>query len=76
MKKPSILSKLKLENLLPFHELGMDVDSDQCRELGKKLKKFYFGFSAVSPETIFVYLMVNFNGFFLLIFAFQFSCYD
>lgn len=66
MKKPSILSKLKLENLLPFHELGMDVDSDQCRELGKKLKKFYFGFSAVSPETIFVYLMVNFNGFFFI----------
>lgn len=58
MKKPSILSKLKLEYALPFHELGIDVDSDQGREMGKQLRKFYFGFSSLSVETIFVYLMV------------------
>lgn len=52
------MSKLKLENALPIHELGLDVDNTQCREMGKELKKFYFGFSAVSTETVLVYLMV------------------
>lgn len=58
MKKPTLLSKLKLEYALPFDELGIDVDSQQCRDMGKQLKKFYFGYSALSVETIFVYLMV------------------
>lgn len=58
MKKPSLMSKLKLEYALPFHELEVDFDSDQAREMGKQLKKFYFGYSSLSVETIFVYLMV------------------
>ncbi|XP_055320705.1 esterase B1-like [Sitodiplosis mosellana] len=58
MKKPSLLQKLKLEYTLPFHELDVDFDSDQAREMGKQLKKFYFGYSAISVETIFVYLMI------------------
>lgn len=52
------MSKLKLEYALPFHELEVDFDSDQAREMGKQLKKFYFGYSSLSVETIFVYLMV------------------
>lgn len=68
MKKPSLLSKLKIEYLLPFQELGFDLESEQTREIGKKLKKFYFGFSAISPETVFVYLMVKdiFDFFFVI----------
>lgn len=58
MKKPSILTKLKLEYALPFHETGVDPDSEQNREMGVDLKKFYFGYSSLSVETIFVYLMV------------------
>lgn len=58
MKKPSILTKLKLEYALPFHETGLDPDSEQNREMGIDLKKFYFGYSSLSVETIFVYLMV------------------
>lgn len=60
LKKPSLMSKLKLEYALPFHELDLDVDSEQGREMGKQLKKFYFGYSSLSVETIFVYLMVFF----------------
>lgn len=59
MRKPSILSKIKLEYLLPLYELGLDVDSEQCRIMGEELKKFYFGYSAVSAETVLVYLMVR-----------------
>lgn len=58
MKKPSILKKLKLEYALPFHETGLDPDSEQIRQMGIDLKKFYFGYSTLSVETIFVYLMV------------------
>lgn len=58
MKKPSILTKLKLEYALPFHETGLDPDSEQNREMGIDLKKFYFGYSSISVQTIFVYLMV------------------
>lgn len=61
MKKPSLISKLKLEYALPFTDLGIDVDSQQCRDMGKQLKKFYFGYSALSVETIFVYLMVIYD---------------
>lgn len=52
------MSKIRLEYALPTHELGLDVESAQCREMGEQLKKFYFGFSALSIETVFVYLMV------------------
>lgn len=72
MKKPSLLSKLKLHYVLPFHELGVDFDCEEAQELGKQLKKFYFGYSDISVETILVYLMVRFiifYGFFLKIFV-------
>lgn len=59
MKKPNILAKLKMEYLLPIFELDLDSESEQCRAMGRELKKFYFGYSAISVETIFVYLMVN-----------------
>lgn len=58
MKKPSILSKLKLEYALPFHETGLDPDGEQNHEMGVDLKKFYFGYSALTVDTILVYLMV------------------
>lgn len=53
------MSKLKLEYLLPIFELNLDVESEQCREMAIELKKFYFGYSSVSPETVLVYLMVS-----------------
>lgn len=59
MKKPALLPKLKLEYTLPLKELGIDFDSQQSRDMGKQLKKFYFGYSTLSAETIFVYLMVR-----------------
>lgn len=52
------MSKIRLEYALPIQELGIDVNSMQVNELGKQLKKFYFGFSALSLETVLVYLMV------------------
>lgn len=60
MKKPSTLSKINLAYTLPLHDLGVDVESEQGHEMGKQLKKFYFGYSALSVETIFVYLMVGY----------------
>lgn len=62
MKKPSTLAKINLAYTLPLHELGIDVGDDVGYEMGKQLKKFYFGFSTVSVETIFVYLMVRFTA--------------
>lgn len=59
MKKPSILSKINLGYLLPIFELGLDVDSEQCHQMAEELRKFYFGFSTVSAETVMVYLMVR-----------------
>lgn len=59
MRKPSTLAKIRLEYLLPIFELNLDAESDKCREMANELKKFYFGYSSVSPETILVYLMVN-----------------
>lgn len=52
------MSKVRLEYALPIDELGIDVDSTQAHEMGKQMKQFYFGFSALSIETVFVYLMV------------------
>lgn len=59
MRKPSILTKMNLAYLLPIFELGLDVESEQCRQMADELQKFYFGFSPVSAETILVYLMVR-----------------
>lgn len=52
------MSKVRLEYALPIDELNIDVESSQAQEMGKQLKKFYFGFSALSIETVMVYLMV------------------
>lgn len=52
------MSKVRLEYALPIDELDIEVDSSQAQEMGKQLKKFYFGFSALSIETVMVYLMV------------------
>lgn len=59
MKKPSTLAKINLAYALPFHDLGVNVESEQGHEMGKQLRKFYFGYSTLSVETIFVYLMVG-----------------
>lgn len=56
MKKPSNISKFKLEDLVP---LGFDVKSEKAIEIGKQLKDFYFGYTDLRPETILVYLMVR-----------------
>lgn len=55
------MSKIRLENALPITELGIDVESSHALEMGEQLKKFYFGFSALSMETLLVYLMVIWN---------------
>lgn len=56
------MSKIRLEYALPIHELNIDVDSAQVCEMGKQLKQFYFGFSALSIETVLVYLMVIYTN--------------
>lgn len=59
MKKPSTLKKVNLANAVPFQELGLNTDSEKCQELGQSIKKFYFGFSSLSADTIWTYLMVG-----------------
>lgn len=59
MKKPSTLKKINLANAVPFQELGLNADSEQCQQLGDSIKKFYFGFSSLSADTIWTYLMVG-----------------
>lgn len=61
MKKPSVQKKIDLACAIPFHEFGMDSESEQCQKLGQLLKKFYFGFAPLSADTIYTYLMVRFN---------------
>lgn len=58
MKDPKALPTLKLEHVLPIHEFGVSIDESRCQEVAKQLKQFYFGFSKLSAETIFTYLMV------------------
>lgn len=58
MRKPNHLLKAKFEDLVPFHELGLDVESEKAIEIGQQLKDFYFGFTDLTPETVLVYLMV------------------
>lgn len=59
MKKPSTLKKINLANAVPFQEFGLDPDGKKCQELGQSMKKFYFGFSSISADTIWTYLMVG-----------------
>lgn len=58
MKKPNDLNKTNLANTLPFYEFGLDPDNEECQELGEALRKFYFGYTPISKETIWTYLMV------------------
>lgn len=58
MKKPSTLKKVNLANAVPFQEFGLNAESEICQELGESIKKFYFGFSSLSADTIWTYLMV------------------
>lgn len=58
MKKPTTLPKVKLEYMVPLFELGLDVDSEKAKQLGKLIKNYYFGYTDLKPETILVYIMV------------------
>lgn len=59
MKKPSTLKKINLANAVPFYEFGLTPDDEKCQALGRQIKKFYFGFSPISGDTIWTYLMVG-----------------
>lgn len=59
MRKPSTLKKIDMANAVPFHEFGLSPDSERCQTLGDSLKKFYFGYSPISGDTIWTYLMVG-----------------
>lgn len=58
MERPHLIPQIKLEYALPYHEFNVQPDSVQCQEMAKRLKKFYFGYSSLSIETLMVYLMV------------------
>lgn len=58
LKDSSNLSNLKFEYVLPFNELGLEVDSPQCRTMGEKLRKFYFGYTPLNTDSLSVYSMV------------------
>lgn len=52
-------SDVKLEYTLAFLDSGVDVEViPQYQEIAEHLKKFYFGYSKLSVETILIYLMV------------------
>lgn len=65
MKEKDELSKVNLEYTLPYHEFGIKVDDIQCQDIAKQVKKFYFGFSDLSVDTLPVYLMVTEFGLFI-----------
>lgn len=57
-KDPRILKELgNCEYIVPL-EFGLNRESDQCIELGKKIKEFYFGDKEPSEDTIFQYTEV------------------
>lgn len=59
VRKPDILKKLNFKYIMPHEELGIDLDSDKCEEFGESVRKFYFGYSKLSMQTILVYMMVS-----------------
>lgn len=58
LESPYKVSDIKLETTIPHQEFNIDIDSEQCRAMAKQLKKFYFGYSSLTLETILVYCKV------------------
>lgn len=61
MKEAKTLNSIDLANAVPFQEFGFDPRCDCCQKLGQSMKRFYFGFSPISGNTIGTYLMVSSN---------------
>lgn len=57
-KNPKALEIASLAKAVPYLEFGLDADDKKCHELGEVLKKFYFGYTAISKRTIWTFLMV------------------
>lgn len=55
---------LKLEKILsfilPFHELGKDVDENQCRETADQITNFYQKYMMEKDDKMSLYLLVTF----------------
>jgi hypothetical protein len=60
MAKPAVLKKYnsQFELLVPRH---LTEDPDKGREISQKIKKFYFGDTPISQETLFQYVDVSTN---------------
>lgn len=42
-KEPQIIQEDNLKSALGLQELNIDIEGEECRELSRKMKKFYFG---------------------------------
>lgn len=57
-KHPQIIQEDNLKSALALQELNVDTDSEECRELTKKLKEFYFGCIKESVTPKLTYFLV------------------
>lgn len=58
-KEPQIVQEDNLKSLLSFVELDTDIESEQCRELAKELKHFYFDRMMPNVKPLFTHFMVT-----------------
>lgn len=49
----------ELKYLSPFLDLEMNTNDPKCEKMGKKMEKFYFGYTKVNIDTILTLLMVS-----------------
>lgn len=83
-KEPQIAHEDNLKSLLSFIELGTDIESEQCLQLTKQLRYFYFGHLKSNiiqplthfmvPDFIVLVLTLYFSTFDLIFDFFLFNC--
>ena len=67
-KEPQIVQEDNLKSLLSFVELGTDIESEQCRDLAKQLKYFYFDHLMPHVKPLYTHFMVTNQKIFIWVF--------